>query len=851
MSGNIRRLVSFAVIAFALALASAPSLRAEEVPPTLRRDIGAYALFGRSYVKWNGAASMPVRGSIGSESIVEFPSRTAADGDEGYVAAPAVVADDASHLHFVFASTFDAAPDVIVDHPPAVFEGPLVADIDYPVAPEMTCGGSDVTVDSSNSPLTLAPGRYRDVTVTSDQTLRLVAGGRYELCSLRVRSGATVEAHTGNMVLVRDYLVTAARARLSGDGACGAQWIVLATPPSFSPTGAAIEFDQGGPSGRARIEGQFFTTGRIVMAQHNDYVGRFWGDRIDGRVADSITRTLADCRAPQCGDGVLDAGESCDDGNNRNGDCCTAFCEMLAVGSACEDGLFCTVDDTCDADARCIGSGDPCERPDGDANCSESCNEETDACDARDPDASACDDGVYCNGTDLCASGACAWHSGSPCPAPGDDDDCMEGCNEVTHACDAPEVPGSPCNDGRFCTTGEACNDAGACGGGVSTCPGTDADGDCAESCDELADSCTAFDADGSGCDDGLFCTATDVCDGRGLCRGLGDPCASGLGDADANCSESCDEAAGACTAPDLDGTPCSDGLACTLAERCIAGTCAASGVTSCDDANPCTDEYCAADGNCLRDYNALACDDGNACTTGDRCIRGTCGGAAEVDCRDDDLCSSDTCDPSDGSCHHSYAPSDRCDEMGSSLTRIDLSFSPKDGAPFERLMTAWRSESDDDATWREDLGNPSLGDALAVCFYDESRDLPELAYRLDFDATTLAGAAWKRTARGDDLIYKLKASAGTSQGVSSVRIGGGKRGSPTFRLRAGAGGGCSGECRTKFDPPPGAEGRLFAMEPGMTVQWVAETGACWSSRYESADVNTPQSFRARARPAR
>jgi hypothetical protein len=37
-------------------------------------------------------------------------------------------------------------------------------------------------------------------------------------------------------------------------------------------------------------------------------------------------------------------------------------------------------------------------------------------------------------------------------------------------------------------------------------------------------------------------------------------------------------------------------------------------------------------------------------------------------------------------------------------------------------------------------------------------------------------------------------------------------------------------------------------MEPGMTVQWVAESGACWSSRYEEATANDEQGFRARAR---
>jgi hypothetical protein len=837
-----------AVLFAAVAASPFPSI-AEEAPPVLRRDVGAYALFGRTYVRWNGAASMPRRGSIGSLASVELTNETMAGGEESYVAAPSVVARDGSWLHFVYTGSFVADPDVTVAHAPAPLQGELVAAVDYPRAPAVTCNADHIDVESDTSPLTLPPGRYGNVTVAADQTLRLVAGGRYELCSLRLRAGATVEANAGTFVRLRDYLVTAGRARITGDGACGARWIALAETPSLTPSGAAFEFDHGGPNARARIEGTFFTPGRILMAQHNDYVGRFWGERIDGRVADQITRTVSDCRTSFCGDGVLDAGEDCDDGNNREGDCCSAFCEVAAEGSVCEDGLFCTTTDRCNADGTCVGTTDPCERPDGDGNCSESCNEATDACNGPDPDASACEDGIWCNGADLCASGLCVAHAGSPCPGPDDDADCRESCSEATRTCNAPDAAGAACNDGRFCTSIDTCSASGTCEGAFSPCAGEDFDADCAETCDELADSCNAFDPDGAACDDGLFCTASDRCDGRGGCRGAGDPCLAFVGDDDADCTESCDEAADSCTAPDLDGAPCTDGLACSLAERCLAGSCASTGVTSCDDGNPCTDEFCGEEGSCVRSYNRAPCDDGNACTTDDHCMSGECGATERVDCRDDDLCTADECDPSDGTCHHSYAPATTCRVIGRSMTRLDLGFSPADGAPSERLMTSWRSEDPDDYTWQDDLGDLDAGDAISVCFYDESLDLPELAYRLDFDEEALAGARWKRTWRGEDLIFKLRTEDGTAHGVSSVRVGGSKRGSPTFRLRAGAGGGCSRECRDRFEAPRVRDdGRIFAMEPGMTVQWVAESGACWSARYEEASSNDQQGFRARAR---
>ncbi|HXC52831.1 MAG TPA: hypothetical protein VN634_18240 [Candidatus Limnocylindrales bacterium] len=836
--------------AFAVLAAPVSGARAEEAPPVLVHDVGAYALFGRSAVVLNGAASMPVHTSIGSETSVELSLQTIATGENSYVAAPLVIGRDASEVHAVFTDLLDTSPGVVVFHASVPLGGRIVDESNWPHAPEITCGGASIVVDSSTSPLTLAPGRYDTITVQQDQTLTLVAGGRYELCSMKLRSGATVEAHAGTFVLLRDYLTADGRTRITGDGACGARWIAAAKKLSPAPGGSGFEFiHRSGAANRSLIEGQFFTNGRIWLGQNVDYVGRLWGERIDGFGSNELPRTVADCRSAQCGDGNLDAGESCDDGNNLDGDCCSAFCEVLPPGAACDDGLFCTTGDVCSADARCIGSGSPCDAPDGDANCSEQCNEDTDRCDAPDPDGSPCDDGVYCNGADLCASGGCISHSGSPCAGLDGDTNCREGCVESTHRCDGYDPPGAPCSDGRFCTVGESCDGLGTCTGGTSPCPEADGDADCAESCDELADACDASDAEASPCNDGLFCTATDQCDGRGHCQSWGDPCANAAGDGDSDCSEACDEGTDACSAPDRDGAPCSDGLACTVGERCLSGVCAPGGLTSCDDSNPCTDEFCAPDGSCLRDYNAIACDDGNACTTGDRCQSGSCTGTAFVDCRDDDLCSTDVCDPADGICHHSYAPSDACHVSGKSRTSIELGYLGTGGEVAGRLTTSWRGNPGEDSTAREELGDPSLGDSFAVCFYDETSGVAELAYRLDFNDDAIEGGSWRRKGGFFDLLYRLKAADGTSQGVSALRLGVDRDGVPKMKLVAGANAGCSDDCRAKFAPPPRRpDGRLFAMEPGMTVQWTASTGACWSSRYESAAVNTPDAFQARAR---
>ena len=93
------------------------------------------------------------------------------------------------------------------------------------------------------------------------------------------------------------------------------------------------------------------------------------------------------CIGPPCGDGILDVGEDCDDGNNVNGDCCSGACLAEPDGGGCDDDESCTSGDQCAAGA-CVGT----------------------------PviDGTPCDDGSLCT-TDACQSGACV---GDPVPAP-------------------------------------------------------------------------------------------------------------------------------------------------------------------------------------------------------------------------------------------------------------------------------------------------------------------------------------------------------------------------------------------------------------------------------------------------
>ncbi len=61
--------------------------------------------------------------------------------------------------------------------------------------------------------------------------------------------------------------------------------------------------------------------------------------------------------APPCGDGTVQAGEACDDGNTDDGDCCSSTCQYEVAGSACDDGVVCTAVDSCDGAGACQPGG--------------------------------------------------------------------------------------------------------------------------------------------------------------------------------------------------------------------------------------------------------------------------------------------------------------------------------------------------------------------------------------------------------------------------------------------------------------------------------------------------------------
>jgi cysteine-rich repeat protein len=203
-------------------------------------------------------------------------------------------------------------------------------------------------------------------------------------------------------------------------------------------------------------------------------------DMTDNGVADGS------CVDPRrCGNGTTESGEECDDGNNTDGDCCSATCEAEPSGQACaDDANGCTND-------QCNGSG-ACVHPNN---------------------SNPCDDGLFCNGTDTCGGGSCSVHASDPC---GGGPECNNTCNDDDNNCAAPS--GTACtDDGNVCTN-DTCNGSGTCAHPANTAP----------------------------CDDGLYCNGSDTC-AASVCTHTGNPCTGG-GECADTCSEAgdtCNEPAG------------------------------------------------------------------------------------------------------------------------------------------------------------------------------------------------------------------------------------------------------------------------------------------------------------------
>src|SRR5262245_34929582 len=234
----------------------------------------------------------------------------------------------------------------------------------------------------------------------------------------------------------------------------------------------------------------------------------------------------------QCGDGVVDSGEQCDDGNNQNGDCCSSNCQIEAAGTVCRPAAG-----ACDVAETCTGSSGSCPA-DGFVSSSTVCRAAAGVCDLVE----------NCTGT----SAACPADAKSTalCRPSAGVCDVAESCDGVGNTCpaDALASPGTVCRPAAgICDVAETCTGANvACpadgvAAAATVCRPAAGVCDVAESCTGGGPACPADTLVAAGTE----CRASaGVCDVAESCTGTSTSCPT---DGFAAAGVQCRAAAGAC----------------------------------------------------------------------------------------------------------------------------------------------------------------------------------------------------------------------------------------------------------------------------------------------------------------
>jgi fibro-slime domain-containing protein len=245
--------------------------------------------------------------------------------------------------------------------------------------------------------------------------------------------------------------------RRSPTGTISLAFLALAlTPACGSSSGETSAASSGGPGGSTSAStGTGGTGGEFTLTTSSS----------GGAGGTGGTGTGGSMPAPACGDGKLDSGEVCDDGNGVSGDGCTGTCDAIENGFACP-----TPGQPCVSTVIC-GDG----KITGGETCDDQNTTPLDGCDASchvEPGWKCLVVGAACTAA-LCGDGILAGQEQCDDGNGGGGDGCSDTCQlEPGYKCD---VPGMPC-------------DTTLCGDGVAE--GTE---QCDDGDNDMGDGCTPF----------------------------------------------------------------------------------------------------------------------------------------------------------------------------------------------------------------------------------------------------------------------------------------------------------------------------------------------------------------------
>ncbi len=207
-----------------------------------------------------------------------------------------------------------------------------------------------------------------------------------------------------------------------------------------------------------------------------------FGDTVATTIRNFVTSVSCLTPAPVCGNGVVESGEQCDDGNTTNGDGCSSTCQtegpcgngVVNAGEQCDDGNTADGDgcsSTCQLETVCgngiVEGAEQCDDGntiDGDG-CSSTCRYESTCGDGVLQGLEQCDDGNTVNG-DGCSSTCHIEKCGNHIVDPGEQcddgntvngDGCSSTCQREPRCGDGIVDPGEQCDDGNT-TSGDGCS---------------------------------------------------------------------------------------------------------------------------------------------------------------------------------------------------------------------------------------------------------------------------------------------------------------------------------------------------------------------------------------------------------